>query len=214
MPNGEQDSASHALLVEGNDDLHVVRHICIRASIPEFKIEPKGSVEELLESIPTEARVDGRSALGIMPDADDYPKGRWQAIGDRLRKAGIELPSFPQPEGVVIPGDPSAGLPRVGVWMMPNNESLGELEDFLAEMIPKDDAVWPLAREYIDGIPPGHREFQEGKTLRAQVHAWLAARENPRQPGLAIKARDLAIGGPLCVRFTAWLRDLFGEPRS
>lgn len=214
MPNGEQDTANRALLVEGDDDLHVVTHICIRAGIPQFDIDPKGGKDELLKSIPYEALVEDRIALGVMLDANGDPASRWQAIADRFREAGIELPSFPQTEGVVIPSDPSARLPRIGVWMMPDNESPGELEDFLKEMLPPNDPVWPLARAYIDGIPPDHREFQEGKTLRAQVHAWLAAREDPRQPGLAIKARDLKIDGPLCVRFTAWLRQLFGEPHS
>lgn len=212
MPNSEQDSASRVLLVEGSTDEHVARHIRIRASIPEFKIDPKGSVEELLASIPDEVRVDGRAALGVMLDANDHPAGRWQAMADRLRKAGIDLPSFPQPKGIVIDSDPSKGLPRVGVWMMPDNESSGELEDFLKEMLPPNDPVWPHAQAYIDGIPQPHRKFQEGKRLRAQVHAWLAAREDPRLPGLAIRAHDLEIGGPLCLRFTAWLRDLFGEP--
>ena len=214
MPNGEQDPPSRMLLVEGNDDLHVVTHICIRASIPNFEIETKGSIGELLDSIPYEIEVGERTVLGIMLDADGNPAGRRQAVADRLGKAGIELPSFPQPEGVVIDSDPSTGLPRVGVWMMPDNQSLGELEDFLAAMIPADDPVWPISQEYIDGIPPEHRKFQEGKRLRAQVHAWLAAQEEPRPPGLAIQTQDLDIDGPLCVRFTEWLRALFGEPAS
>lgn len=213
MPDGEQDTANRALLVEGDDDRHVVTHIRIRAGIPQFDIDPKSGKDELLKSIPYEALVEDRITLGVMLDANGDPASRWQAIAGRFREAGIEIPSFPQTEGVVIPSDPSARLPRIGVWMMPDNESRGELEDFLAEMIPGDDAVWPLARAYINGIPMP-RKFQEGKTLRAQVHAWLAARKDPRQPGLAIKARDLEIGGPLCVRFTAWLRQLFGEPHS
>lgn len=211
MANSEK-----ALLVEGITDKHVVFNICAESSpqIPEFSVFDQGNIDRLLDSVYIEVTNRERTVLGIMLDANDHPEGRWQAVGDRLRKAGIALPSFPQPEGVVIDSEPSTGLPRVGVWMMPNNESPGELENFLAEMIPTDDTVYPLAQAYINGIPPGHREFQEGKTLRAQVHAWLAAREDPRQPGLAIKARDLAIDGPLCVRFTAWLRRLFGEPHS
>ena len=132
MPNGEQYPASRMLLVEGNDDLHVVTHICIRASIPNFEIETKGSIDELLDSIPYEIEVGERTVLGIMLDANGNPEGRWQAIAGRLRKAGIELPSFPQHEGVVIDSAPSTGLPCVGVWMMPDNQSPGELEDFLA----------------------------------------------------------------------------------
>lgn len=203
-----------ALLVEGVTDKHVVLNICAESSpqIPKFSVFDQGNIDRLLDAVYLEATNGERTVLGIMPDADDHPAGRWQAVADRLRKAGIELPSFPQPEGVVIPGDPSKGLPRVGVWMMPDNKSSGELEDFLKKMLPPNDPVWPLARAYINGIPKPHRKFQEGKTLRAQIHAWLAAGEDPRPPGQAIGAHDLAIGAPLCVRFTAWLRDLFGEP--
>lgn len=205
-----------ALLVEGVTDKHVVFNICAESSpqIPEFSVFDQGNIDRLLDSVYMEVTNGERTVLGVMLDANDHPAGRWQAMADRLRKAGIALPSFPQPEGVVMDSVPSLGLPRVGVWMMPNNESPGELENFLAEMIPEDDAVWPLARAYINGIPPDHREFQEGKTLRAQIHAWLAAREDPRPPGLAIGTHDLEIGRPLCVRFTAWLRQLFGEARS
>lgn len=202
------------LLVEGKTDDSVVYHIRERLSIPQFPVLVKSNIDQLLGAIYDAAKNEERTVLGIMLDANDHPDGRWQAVGYRLRKAGIALPSFPQPKGAVINSDPSTGLPRVGVWMMPNNQSAGELENFLKEMLPPNDPVWPLAQEYINGIPPDHREFQEGKTLRAQVHAWLAARKEPRQPGLAVKARDLEIGGPLCVRFTAWLRDLFGEPHS
>ena len=43
--------------------------------------------------------------------------------------------------------------PRVGVWMMPDNASCGELENLIEKMIPCTDAVWPLSKAYIDGIP-------------------------------------------------------------
>ena len=208
-------NSERALLVEGVTDKHVVLNICAESSlrIPEFPIFDQGNIDRLLDSVYLEVTNGERTVLGIMPDANDHPAGRWQAVGDRLRKAGIELPA-PSPAGVVIPSDPATGLPRVGVWMMPDNQSPGEIEDFLKEMIPNDDSVWPLAQRYIDGIPPEHCKFQEGKRLRAQVHAWLATREAPRPPGQAIGARDLAIDGALCVRFAAWLRDLFGEPAS
>ena len=203
------------LLVEGETDKHVALNIRAKLPppIPEFDIEAKDGVRRLLDAIYQAVTIGERTVLGIMLDANGNPAGRRQAVADRLRKAGIELPD-PSPAGVVIPSDPATGLPRVGVWMMPDNQSPGELEDFLKEMIPNDDSVWPLAQRYIEDIPPEHRKFQEAKRLRAQVHAWLAAQENPRPPWQAIGARDLAIDGPLCVRFAAWMRDLFGEPAS
>lgn len=205
-----------ALLVEGATDRHVVLNILARSSpqISAFVTFDQGNIDRLLDSIYMEVTNGERTAVGIMPDANDHPGDRWESVKGRLRKAGVDPPPDLPRDGVVIDGAPSEGLPRVGVWMMPDNQSPGELEDFLKGMLPPDDPVWPLAQEYIDGIPPEHREFQEGKRLRAQIHAWLAAREDPRPPGQAIGAHDLAIDGLLCVRFTDWLRRLFGEPTS
>lgn len=199
------------LLVEGATDKHVVSHICAKLSptIPQFHIEAKNGVSQLLDAIYQAVIIPERTVLGIMLDANDHPDRRWLGVANRLRKAGVEPPLTLPTDGII----PTTGLPRVGVWMMPDNQSPGELESFLSEMIPAGDPVWPLAKGYIDGIPPEHRKFKD-KHLQAQVHAWLAAQEEPRPPWQAIGAHDLAIDGPFCERFTKWLRDLFGEPTS
>ncbi len=93
---------------------------------------------------------------------------------------------------------------------MPNNVSSGELEEFIAGMIPTNDPVWPRSETYIDGIPVADRKFATGKTLRAKVHSWLATREEPRKMGSAIGARDLNAGAPAAVQLGDWLRRLFG----
>ena len=101
--------------------------------------------------------------------------------------------------------------PRVGIWLMPDNQSPGEIEDFVAAMIPDGDPVRPLAERYIDGIPEADRKFAEGKIPRAKIHAWLAAREDPRRMGAAIGAGDLDTEVTLCQSFAAWLRRLFAR---
>ena len=154
-----------------------------------------------------EIRAEGRVAVGILVDANDDLRSRWQAVTDRLRPAGIQPPTSPSPGGTVIDVD---GKPRVGVWLMPDNESPGELEDFFARMIPPGDPVWPLSEAYIDDIPEESRRFAQGKILRAKVHAWLAARERPRPMGSAIDAGDLDTNAANGLKFQAWLRDLFG----
>ena len=110
----------------------------------------------------------------------------------------------PVPCGTIVGGEP-----RVGVWLWPDNESIGEIEDFVARMIPCDDPVWPLSRCYINSIPVEQRPFSEGKTARAEVHAWLAARARPRLMGTAIRAGDLDVSGVLATRFASWLEKLF-----
>ena len=204
--------AKRLLLVEGVNDKHVVIHLWKRLlkSDPPFCILEKGGIPQLLPSIPVEISVQGREVLGIVVDADDDVSCRWKAVANRLRRAGIDVPAELDPGGTVIESRPHEGAPRVGIWLMPDNAASGELEDFVAKMVPSNDPVWPMSKGYIEGIPSEHRKFSEGKILRAQIYAWLAAREDPRQMGLAIKAEDLDVDGALSERFTGWLQELFG----
>ena len=206
MP-GEVPHGERVLLVEGPDDKHVAIHLAHSSQdMPDFLVIDKGGISNLLRSIPLEIRVEGRVAVGILVDANDDLRSRWQAVTDRLRPAGIQLPASPSPGGTVIEFD---GKPRVGVWLMPDNESPGELEDFFAMMIPPGDPVWPLSKAYIDDIPEEFRRFAQGKIPRAKVHAWLAARERPRPMGSAIAAGDLDTNAANSLGFLEWLRKLF-----
>ena len=157
LPTGSEPN--RVLLVEGRDDKYVVDHIRRRHDpMPPFEIVDKGGLEELLASIGPELKAPGRRALGIVVDANDDIEARWAAVTDRLGRAGIEVGDR-DPGGTVIRGTSSD--PDVGVWIMPDNRSPGELEDFIAAMIPRDDSVWPLSRAYvdIDGIPAESRLF-------------------------------------------------------
>ena len=195
------------LLVEGVDDKHVVEHLC-RKLVPDlvFRCQETGGSDPLLKAISPAMRPLERIALGIVMDANDDLAARWQAIGHRLRGRDVQLPEQPAHGGTVIDSDP-----RVGVWLMPDNSTPGELENFVAELVPKDDPVWPLAERYIDGIPSEHRQFATGKELRAKLHAWLATRREPRKMGAAIGTAELDAGGALAGQFADWLQALFGR---
>ena len=140
--------------------------------------------------------------------SNDHLAGRWQAIGDRLRGDNVQLPPKPRHGGTVIKGNP-----RVGVWLMPDNSAPGELEDFVARLIPDDDPAWPPAERYIDGILNEHRQFSSKKEPRSKIRAWLATREKPRKMGLAIGAEDLDAGQLIATQLTNWLRTLFDPPQ-
>lgn len=204
--HGLEVQPERVLLVEGQDDKHVVRNLCNRHDqIPEFSIREKGGIEKLLEAISPEIKVSARKAVGIVIDADDDLTARWSAVVHRLGVAGIQPPSDPKPAGTIIPGTPS-----IGIWIMPDNQSSGELEDFAIQMIPSGDLVWPKSEKYIDCIPHQHRKFADRKTTRAKLYAWLATREEPGRMGSAINRQDLSINGYQSRKFVAWLRRLFG----
>ena len=198
------------LLVEGPNDKHVVRHIIRRQfsgdddGPNELDIRDMEGVEQLLEIVGAEIIAPNRQSVGILVDADDDVDARWAAVRRRLLEEGIEAPTRPCPNGTIIHTE---GKPLIGIWIMPDNEAKGELEGFVEQMIPASDQVWPSSQRYVDEIPEEHRKFKEKKSLRAKIHSWLAVRKDPRQMGLAIRARDLDIDGDLCQKFTAGLRN-------
>ncbi len=208
MPSPSSSSRKHLLLVEGVDDKHVIHHIRLRhQSLYPVCIDDKNGISQLLDAVGPELIADGVEALGIVVDTNDAPDARWQSIKDRFKEERITLPYAPSHEGTIIHPE---GKPRIGIWMMPDNVRTGELEDFVAEMIPGDDPVWPRSQYYIDSIPSDDRKFTSKKALRAKVHAWLAAREDPRRMGQAVRARDLRVDGVLCRQFVEWLTRLYG----
>ena len=201
LPSGTSD---RVLLVEGQDDDHVIRHLCDRSGLTlNFSIVQKRGFSELFRSIPVELAVSGRLALGVVVDANDNPTARWQAVRDRCQRRGIALPSHPNPEGVVVEGPP-----RVGVWLMPDNQNPGQLEDLVAAMIPAEDVVWPLAQEFVDRIPEPERPRP---AIKAQVHAWLAARAAARPMGSAIGTGHLDASSPSATSLISWLQLLFHD---
>ena len=203
----ETTPSPELLLVEGHDELHVVSKLLSRHHLqPSFQIAPKGGFDELHQSIYNEVNAPQRRVLGILADGNDHPDRRWQSISDQLREAACEVPEDRCRTGTVFPGPRGT---RVGVWLMPDNQRRGELEDFVAEMIPGGDPTWPRAQRYIDDIPGEERKFRPNKLTRAYVHAWLATREDPRPMGIAITARDLLHDAPIAATFVGWLRELF-----
>ena len=204
MPEDPVEGAERLLIVEGVNDRHVVRQIVSRVGAGSgFEIADAGGINSLLESIEARANYTGRVALGIVADANDDINARWQSIRSRMPDR-IDLPERPISGGVIVESQP-----RVGIWLMPDNASPGQLGDFVQRMIPTDDTIWPLAERYIDDIPTPDRKFPPSKTSRAKLYAWLAARQDPRRMGEAIRTRDLATDGALCQQFAAWLRRLF-----
>ncbi|MXX97345.1 MAG: hypothetical protein F4065_09005 [Rhodothermaceae bacterium] len=198
------------LLVEGNDDMHVVWHFWNHhhPGYQPFEIEVRGDIDKLIDAISTDLKSPGRETLGILVDSNDKPIDRWKSIAHRIKNAAeIQIPRKPKPNGTII----NNVRPRIGIWLMPDNASPGELEDFISRLVPEGDAIWPRANQYINEIPEGDRKFKERKESKAKVHAWLATRKEPHRMGTAITAGDLDLATPIAKGFHRWLHQLFAD---
>lgn len=203
-------SVKGQLVVEGKDDQHVIWALCAQHRLPQvFEVEQVEGVDALLAGIPVRLKASGLPALGIVVDADADLPARWQAVRSQLVQAGYaDVPPQPDADGLVlVPLD----LPRVGVWLMPDNTLPGALEDFVAYLIPEHDQLAPFAESSLDEIEAaGAQRYRLTQRSKAFVHTWLAWQEIPGQPmGQAITARALQHDRPLALRFVNWLRRVF-----
>ncbi|MCK4564199.1 MAG: hypothetical protein KAU94_05975 [Verrucomicrobia bacterium] len=147
------------------------------------------------------------TVLGIILDADENPSSRWDAIKNRLLKAGYkELPTHPDKKGTVIEQN---GLPKIGVWIMPDNLSKGMLEDFLAQLAP-EDAMGFAKGCVADAKDKGFSSFKDDHQPKAEIHTYLAWQDEPGNPlGIFIDANALDVHLPVAKEFVEFLKKLF-----
>lgn len=205
-------AGKRVLMVEGPDDEHVVKHICGERKIGKIEtIQPYGGKDPLLEGIGARLKESDITALGIMLDADTDLQARWQSVTHHLKQAGYtDTPDMPSPEGTVIHPPAHSLLPRVGIWLMPDNRLPGILEDFLRFLVPVGDQLFAHVEQSLNTIPQGLCRFDQLKQPKARIHTWLAWQEEPGKPlGQAISARYLDPHLPAADTFAGWLQRTF-----
>ena len=203
------------LLVEGNDDEHVFKHICGNRGIEHLDevIAHEGD-RDVLEGLSSRLKASNEEGniIGVVLDADTDLDARWQSVRDRFIQAGYQnVPSVPDSNGTIMdpPGD--SLLPRTGAWIMPDNRTCGILEHFLSLLVPQPDALFDHANSSVDSIPD--IRFSQNDKPKAVIHTWLAWQKEPGKPyGTAITARFLDPGLPQADVLVSWLERLFYPP--
>ena len=213
------------LLVEGTDDLHVLAHI-FKAHGFEGKITIRDQegvdklkkrldekfFENLLEDLPVELKGSEVVALGIVVDADLDLSARWQSLANKLRDLKYQdVPDLPKATGTICTGE---NLPKIGVWLMPDNTFPGILEDFVRLLVPDEQKkLLQRAIEAVEAIPKEEKLFiteNSDKTAKAQIHTYLAWQERPGVPyGIAIREKFLKADSQHTKNIMTWIRELF-----
>jgi len=201
------------LLVEGVDDQHVLKHLCGTRGVPPLDdVKPHGGVEELLESFPVRLKASEEGDIvGVVIDADTNLASRWQSLRNRLIAVGYDaVPDTPAPDGTILDPPEDRLLPRVGIWVMPDNQGQGILEDFLRFLVPQGSLLFEHVRSSVAAIPQAERRFSQLAEPKAIIHTWLAWQEEPGKPlGTAITARYLDPTVAQVDTLVSWLNRLF-----
>ena len=164
----------------------------------------------MLDSIPARLDTSDLERLAVVIDANDKgPQARWDAIRQRLENEGYSgLPKSLDQAGTIIDFPSVRGRRpiRFGAWVMPDNQSKGMLENFVAKLIREDDEMLPLVGHFLDSIP--QPRFIREHRPKARIHTWLAVSERPGRPmGQAIKAdAHLDANHPAVQPFVDWVQ--------
>jgi hypothetical protein len=200
---------ARALLVEGNDDKHAVLALVTHHQLPDdaFDIIVNDGIDLLLKFLPTRLKESGLEVLGILVDADSDLNARWQSLRGILTQSGYSLPQIPTAGGTILR---EVDKPSIGIWIMPDNQLPGMLEDFAARLVTPGDALWTRAEFAVDSIPADERRFPTVQTAKAKLHTFLSWQTEPGKPiGLAVTAKYLNPDAPQAAEFIQWLRALF-----
>lgn len=203
------------LIFEGMNERHVFGHLFNRNGIAGGIIEFKdmNGFPNLLKALPTALRSNKVKRLGVVVDADLDISSRWQSIRNILINRHYEnVPTSLVPEGTIVELEdiPVIGVPKVGVWIMPDNQLPGMLEHFVSFLGATSDPLWSIADNCLNDIPNEHRHFTENHRIKAHIHTWLAWQEEPGTPlGSAINKRYFDATAPHAQNLIAWIRRLF-----
>ena len=198
------------LLVEGNDDQHVIWALCEKFNIPKvFDVIDCAGIDNLYKSIPVRFKQTDIEVIGIIIDADVNLNDRWTYVKNLLSNLGFKLPENLPNEGLVL----SNGNIKVGVWIMPSNNINGMLEDFISFLVPKDDKLLPIVDATLNEIENEKlNRYSLIHKSKAKIHSWLSWQEDPGTPmGLSITKRYLTTDNETCKHLIDWLQKLFVE---
>lgn len=208
----KKEKFSKILLVEGKNDQHVIWAFCKRQDLPiNFSVEAAGNVEELIKKLPVylKGSSDRYDTIGVVVDADQHLAGRWQSIQQAAKETFPNFPTALPQKGLIHTNEEEK---KIGVWIMPNNELTGMLEDFLEMLVPEGDVLIDRVEEFLSSLEA--EQLQKYKAIhrtKAKIHAWLSLQENPEiTMGQSITAQYLNVDTAVAQAFEQWLRNLFG----
>jgi hypothetical protein len=212
MPRELNDKID-ALFVEGPDDGAVVNALVkkivgidlARAPRRIVRTRDEGggdawALRELRSYIET-ARPTAR--VGLIVDRDSAANDKWPAVSSILRELGVKPPDGPSAEGAIVDG-------RYGIWMWPDNVSHGDLETFVAGIVPQSAALTYAVEACRVAKDEHAAEYELGDARKAALKVRSVWRDASAAGGYGHLIRNLELTQTAASgAFLAWFTRLF-----
>jgi hypothetical protein len=158
--------------------------------------------------IEAESKTPGLNSIGIIVDADVQFDSRWSNIRERCLKIAADFPEELPSGGLIHQNE--HGL-RIGVWIMPDNQSRGMLETFLGSLVtPKLEPLWSFAQESCTRSRKHGSPYTDPHHDKACIYTFLAWLEPlGRSLNVSVQARAFDARLSLCEQFVRWFIDLY-----
>lgn len=208
---------SKVLLVEGAGDEGVIKEILDAWDVPCPCIKACGSDAQVFQALKMYLSNPGQyKTIAVIVDADTHPEGRLQRFTQVLnasKRYRLDEKTPLNAEGLITDGL-VVDAARVGLWVMPDNQGHGMLEDFLATMA---DALHPeLLEESEHAISEvesrGIQLYTPRHRPKAKIHTYLAWQKDPGSTlPQAIQKHYLDVNSDNARPFVSWIKRLFWE---
>jgi hypothetical protein len=182
------------LACEGVDDeqflIRMLAHLQI-VDVAVRRYDGKPRLPQFLLGLRDSTEFETVQALGIFRDADASAQSAHQSVRDRLQR--LMLPRPHRSGELITDTCEFDGIVRtVGIFIVPDGQSAGELEDLCLRAIAADPAL-DCARDFLECVRThaGIACRQQDQS-KAWLNSWLASRPNPSlRIGQAVATRDL-----------------------
>lgn len=180
---------------------------------PQYYTTKNGVISSSLDDLISQITLGIIKNLGIVIDAD-YIKDKSgiektkESLTQKLAPHGYML--VETDEGIIAKHND--GLIDIGIWIMPNNDEDGNIENWIAELISESETpLYEKAKLSVSELAEeGLQKFKPSRVQKAQIATWFAWQKSPGH-GL-----DFFFNAPLIdmnhikyTNFCTWFRRTF-----
>jgi len=201
----------YLLIVEGKDDVNFFEaYLGYLSSLENcqgvndkfdiYSIGGKNNLPSILKTISKTPGFNNIKALAIILDADSNPKARFQSITNALKKANL-----PSPRKIM---EASGKKPKVMIFLLPDSNRAGSLEDLCLESI-KNDPALSCIDKYFECLSDKKIKIS-ANCSKAKCLAFLASRPDlPNNVGIAAKQKIWPFASPAFQNIKNFLINFF-----